>query len=168
MKNAKPFDARTISTRERVCCCWFEQSRDFFVFVGEEQVVCVDGAVLTAIEVCPVVDVFAAMKSSTLSRHGLALLPPFTVSTAMPRSEPKSRPKANGVSARVPTQRQRCRLCPRSTKASFIELCRKERHPLPEAAKLILGALPRLRDQSLFRDCDGITRWMAAEELGQL
>ena len=44
-----------------------EQSGDLTVFVDGEQVVRVDGAVPNAAELYPVVDVFAATKSVTLS-----------------------------------------------------------------------------------------------------
>jgi hypothetical protein len=67
---------------------------DLVVFVEGEQVVRVDGAVTNATELFPVVDVFAATKAVTLSRHGLAPLPPFKVSTETPRLEPRSRPRS--------------------------------------------------------------------------
>ena len=61
--------------------------------------------------------VFAATKSFTLSRRGLALLSPFTVLTAIARREPSSRPRTREVSPGVPTQWQRSKLCPSRTLA---------------------------------------------------
>ena len=103
----------------------------------------VDGAVPNAIDVCPVVDVFAATKSFTLSSYGLALLPPFTVLTAIPRLEPRLRPRSESSFTPSFHTAATMRVLPsrlsRSTKTSVAEILKSA---LRDAGAV---TVPRLR-----------------------
>ena len=126
----------------------------------------VDGAVPNAVEVCSVVDVFAATKSFTLSRHGSALLPPFTVL-----------PRDTSFGAEV-TTKKRLQFHPEFPHSVNDPGCAlHELSPLPVdqdfgGRDLKKKCLSAMREQSPFRGCggdpDGGSNGMAAEELGPL